>query len=77
MKDPVTKKSRFAKLIFFVNADYYAPSIIRGFGFVTFKSPDSVKKVLAAHHSTPMSIDEKTVSLYCTLCIGCRGGCGH
>lgn len=34
----------------------------RGFGFVTFKGAESVKKVLDAHDQKPISIDEKMVS---------------
>jgi len=34
----------------------------RGFGFVTFKSSESVGKVLKAHQKEPISIDEKMVS---------------
>ena len=34
----------------------------RGFGFVTFKSAESVQNVLKAHDSNPISIDEKMVS---------------
>lgn len=33
----------------------------RGFGFVTFKGPETVKKVLDAHTFNPISIDEKTI----------------
>jgi RNA recognition motif-containing protein len=34
----------------------------RGFGFITFKDPESVEKVLNVHTEQPICIDEKTVS---------------
>ena len=39
----------------------------RGFGFITFKDPASVEKVLNVHTEQPICIDEKTVSLSLSL----------
>lgn len=75
MKDPVSKKSRYQRPLGWFSVMIFHP-LCRGFGFVTFKDPQTVRKVLDAHNSTPISIDEKTVSLHACM-VACRvgGGC--
>ncbi len=45
----------------------------RGFGFITFKSAESVRKVLETHNTRPIAIDEKTVR---EIILNCWHGCG-
>lgn len=66
------ERSSFKKIKVDILVNWFSVMILhplyRGFGFVTFKDPQTVRKVLDAHNSTPISIDEKTVSLYLHDC---------
>ena len=39
----------------------FLPRMDRGFGFITFRDPASVSKVLEAHAQEPIVLDEKNV----------------